>query len=228
MGEMPMPGGWTMSMAWIRMPGQTWPGAAASFLGAWVAMMVAMMLPSLVPMLWRYRQAVGRTDEMRLAWLTAVVGVGYFFVWTLFGMTAFPLGVGLAALEMQHPALARTVPIAIGMVVLMAGAFQLTACKARHLAYCSEAPGPVHMLLADARTAWRQGLRLGRRCSQCCVGLMAILLVIGVMNLRSMAVVAIAITAERLAPAGERVARATGAVVVGVGLFLIARAAGFG
>jgi hypothetical protein len=40
MGEMPMTGGWTMSMAWIRMPGQTWPGAAASFLGRWVVMMV--------------------------------------------------------------------------------------------------------------------------------------------------------------------------------------------
>src|SRR5512139_466229 len=60
MGEMPMPGGWTMSMAWMRMPGQTWPGVAASFLGMWVVMMVAMMLPSLVPMLWRYRDAVGR------------------------------------------------------------------------------------------------------------------------------------------------------------------------
>jgi len=40
-----MPGGWTMAMAWTRMPGQTWPGAAASFLGMWVVMMVAMMLP---------------------------------------------------------------------------------------------------------------------------------------------------------------------------------------
>src|ERR1700720_1117921 len=39
MGEMPMPGGWTMSMAWMRMPGQTWPGAAASFLGMWGVMM---------------------------------------------------------------------------------------------------------------------------------------------------------------------------------------------
>ena len=55
MGEMPMPGGWTMSMAWMRMPGQTWTGAAASFLGMWIVMMVAMMLPSLVPMLWRRR-----------------------------------------------------------------------------------------------------------------------------------------------------------------------------
>src|SRR5438093_13144788 len=57
MGGMPMPGGWTMSMAWMRMSGQTWPRAAASFLGMWVVMMVAMMLPSLVPMLWRYREA---------------------------------------------------------------------------------------------------------------------------------------------------------------------------
>jgi predicted metal-binding membrane protein len=77
MGEMPMPGGWTMSMAWMPMPGQTWPGAAASFLGMWVVMMVAMMLPSLVPTLWRYRQAVGRTSETRLGRLTALVGVGY-------------------------------------------------------------------------------------------------------------------------------------------------------
>jgi len=106
MGGMPMPGGWTMSMAWMRMPGQTWPGAAASFLGMWVVMMVAMMLPSLVPMLLRYRQAVGRTGDTRLDWLTAVLSAGYFFVWTVFGMAAFPLGVALAAIEMQLPALA--------------------------------------------------------------------------------------------------------------------------
>src|SRR6266513_2659935 len=96
MGGMPMPGGWTMSMAWMRMPGQTWPGAAASFLGMWIVMMVAMMLPALVPMLWRYRQAVGRTGETRLGWLTALVGVGYFFVWIVFGMAAFRLGIALA------------------------------------------------------------------------------------------------------------------------------------
>jgi predicted metal-binding membrane protein len=57
---------------------------------------------------------------------------------------------------------------------------------------------------------------------------MAILLVIGVMDLRAMAVVAAAVTVERLAPDGERVARVLGAVIVGRGLFLIARAAGLG
>src|SRR6476659_6048394 len=88
---MPMPGESPMSMTWMPMPGQTWPGAAASFLGMWVVMMVAMMLPSLVPMLWRYRQAMGRTGETRVGLLTALVGVGYFFVWTVFGMAAFSL-----------------------------------------------------------------------------------------------------------------------------------------
>jgi predicted metal-binding membrane protein len=228
MREMPMPGGWTMSMAWMRMPGQTWPGAAASFLGMWVVMMVAMMLPSLVPMLSCYRRAVRRQCDRRLGRLTALVGVGYFFVWTVFGMAVFPLGVALAAIEMQLPALARAVPIAVGMVVLIAGALQFTAWKAHHLACCRDASGHGRMLSPDAGTAWRHGLRLGLHCGQCCFGLMAILMVIGVMDLRAMALVAAAIAIERLAPAGERVARTIGAVAVGIGLCLIARAAGLG
>ena len=223
-----MPSGWTMSMAWMRMPGQTWPGAAASFLGMWIVMMVAMMLPSLAVMLWRYREAVGRIRETRLGGLTALAGAGYFFVWAAFGMAAFPLGMALAEIEMQQPALARAVPVAIGVVVLIAGVVQLTAWKARHLACCRVAPGRGRTLPADAGTAWRHGLRLGLHCSRCCAGLIAILLVIGVMDLRAMAVAAAAITGERLAPAGERVARAIGVGVVGTGLILIARAAGFG
>jgi predicted metal-binding membrane protein len=228
MGGRPMPGGWTLSMVWIRMPGQTWPGAAASFLGMWIVMMAAMMLPSLAPMLSRYRQAVGRTGETRLGRLTALVGVGYFFVWTMFGMAAFPLGVALAAVQMQHPAVARAVPIAVGVAVLIAGSVQLSAWKARHLACCREAPGRRRTLPVNTGTAWRYGLRLGLHCSHSSAGLIAILLVIGVMDLRAMAVVTAAITVERLAPAGERVARAIGAVVVGAGLLQIARAAGLG
>jgi predicted metal-binding membrane protein len=226
--DMPMPGGWTMSMAWMRMPGQTWPGAAASFLGMWIVMMVAMMLPSLVPMLWRYRQAVARSSETRLGRLTVLVGAGYFFIWTMFGVAAFPLGVALAALEMQLPALSRAVPFSVGVIVLLAGALQFTAWKTRQLACCREAPGPGRTLPADPVTAWRHGLQLGLHCIRCCAGLMAILLVIGVMDLRAMAVVAAAITVERLAPAGARVARAIGAVAIAAGLFLIARAAGLG
>jgi predicted metal-binding membrane protein len=79
---------------------------------------------------------------------------------------------------------------------------------------------------ADAATAWRHGVRLGLHCSHCCANLMAILFVLGVMDLRAMAVVTAAITAERLLPAGERVGRAIGAIVLGAGLVLIARADG--
>lgn len=223
-----MPGGWTMSMAWMRMPGQTWPAATASFLGMWVVMMVAMMLPALVPMLQRYRQALGRTGGTRRGRLTTLVGVGYFFVWAVFGLVAFPLGAALAAIEMRQQALARAVPIAVGVVVLISGSLQLTAWKARHIACCREAPGRGRPLPADAGTAWRHGVRLGLQCGHCCAHLMVILLVLGIMDLGAMAVVTAAITVERLAPAGERVARALGAVAIGAGLFLIARAAGLG
>lgn len=227
-GAMRMAGGWTMSMAWMRMPGQTWSGAAASFLGMWVVMMVAMMLPSLIPMLMRYRRAVGKRAGPHLGRLTALVGVGYFFVWTLFGVAVFPLGVALAEIAMRQPALARAVPIAVGGVVLIAGALQFTAWKARHLACCRDGTGHGRALPPDAAMAWRHGLRLGLHCCYCCAGPTAVLLVIGVMDLRAMAVVTAAITLERLAPAGERIARATGAVAVLAGLVLIAQAVRLG
>lgn len=154
--------------------------------------------------------------------------VGYFFVWTVLGVATFPLGVALAAAEMKQPMLARAVPIAVGVVVLVAGNLQFTAWKARHLACCREAALRDRTLPAHAGTAWRIGLRLGLDCSRCCAGLMAIPLVIGVMDLPTMAVAAVAITAERLAPTGERVAQAIGAVAVGAGVCLIARATWLG
>jgi predicted metal-binding membrane protein len=226
MGGMPMPGGWTMSMTW--MPGQTWPVTAASFLGMWVVMMMAMMLPSLVPMLRRYRQAVGSAEEARIGRLTALVGVAYFLVWAVFGMAAFPLGIMLAAIEMEQPVLARAAPIAAGLVVLLAGLLQFTRWKKHYLDSCREAPGSGCALLADPGTAWRHGLRLGLHCTLCCVGLMAILLVMGVMNLGAMAIVGAVITMERLGPASRRIVRAIGVIIVGAGLFLIARAAWLG
>jgi predicted metal-binding membrane protein len=217
MGEMPM--------IWMRMPGQTWAAAETSFIGMWIVMMVAMMLPCLIPTLWRYRQAIANAGKGRLASLTALVGVGYFLVWALFGMIVFPVGVTLMAVEIQHSALARAVPIATGVLVLIAGVVQFTAWKARQLACCRAAPGRVHRLPADAGTAWRYGLHLGLHCSACCAALMVILLVLGIMDLRLMTAVTVATTLERLAPAGERVARGIGTLVVGAGIFLIARAA---
>lgn len=223
-GGMPMPGGWTMSMMWRPMYGQTWSVVAASFLGMWSVMMAAMMLPSLAPALWRYRRALGRTGDMRTAVPTMLMGTGYFLVWIASGLAVFPLGVALTAAEMRWPALARAVPAAVGVVLLTAGALQFSAWKVRHLACCRAAPGRGRRLPANAGTAWRNGLRLGLHCSCSCVGLTASLLAVGMMDLRAMAVVTVAITAERVAPAGEWVARTIGASAVGAGLLLIANA----
>jgi predicted metal-binding membrane protein len=217
--EMQMPGGWTMSMAWMRMPGQTLAGAAASFLCMWVVMMVAMMLPSVAPVLWRYREANSGP-------LSAVMGAAYFLVWTAIGAVVYPLGAALAAVEMEQPALSRAIPVSAGVVFLIAGALQFTAWKSHHLACCREAPRHGGAVPADVGAAWRHGLRLGLHCSYGCAGLTAILLVSGVMDLRAMAVITAAITAERLAPAADRVARGIGVITVIAGLWLIAQAAG--
>jgi predicted metal-binding membrane protein len=177
-------------------------------------------------MLLRYRHAVGGPGEQRLGRLTTMAGAGYFFIWTAAGAIAFPLGIEVATIEMQNPELARAVPAAVGVVVLIAGALQFTEWKARHLACCRETPECDWKMASDLATAWRHGLRLGIHCAYSCAGLTAILLVIGVMDLRAMAVVGAAVTAERLAPSGVHVARIIGVFVVATGLFLVVRGAG--
>ncbi|HMA52679.1 MAG TPA: DUF2182 domain-containing protein, partial [Magnetospirillaceae bacterium] len=199
MSGMPMPGGWMMSMAWMRMPGQSWFKAAAIFLGMWAVMMVAMMLPSLMPVLRRYRQMVRGSHPDRSA---ALLGAGYFLVWSLLGLAIFPLGVALADLEMRLPALARLVPLAIPLVMLGAGALQFSSWKERQLACCGMVPA--------GGGGFSRGWRLGLHCVLSCAGPTAVLLVLGVMDLKAMALVTAAITLERLAPRGMSAARALG------------------
>jgi predicted metal-binding membrane protein len=214
---MPMPGGWTMSMAWMVMPGQTRLGALVAFIGMWVLMMVAMMLPSLVPMLASYRQTLRAPNRALLDRLTAVAGAGYFLVWALIGVVAYPLGVLLALAEMRWMAVARAVPAATGGVLMIAGCVQLSPSKALWLCRCRDAAGGSDLGVASAGNAWRRGIRFGLDCSLCCSGLMAILLVGGVMDLGVMALVAAAITAERFSPNPRLTARAIGVLVLAAG-----------
>jgi len=176
-------------------------------------------------MLLRYRKAV-QTSAGRLGWLTALVGLGYFLVWTLVGLAVFPLGVELNAILMQHKELSLIVPVAIGIIVLAVGLLQFTDWKLHQLTCCRELPFRGQTAPDDASTAWKHGLHLGIQCSRCSAGLMSILLVIGMMNLFGMAIVAIAITFERLAPASKWVTGTIGTIGIGAGFFLIARAVG--
>jgi predicted metal-binding membrane protein len=227
-GGMPMPGGWTMSMAWMRMPGQSWREAAATFMAMWVVMMAAMMLPSLASMLSSYRRCLRVRGGARLARSSAHAGAGYFFVWAVVGAAVYPLGIGLAAAEMRWSALARGVPLATGFALLLAGGAQLSTWKLRQLGRCRDTLACGGTASGDARAAWRHGLRLGLHCARCCAGLIAALLVAGVMDLRVMAAVTAAITVERVAPWPERSARAIGWLVVAAGVFTIALASSAG
>lgn len=194
---MPMPGGETMS------------GLAS------VLMMAAMMLPSSALMLRRDCEAAAGRGEPRLFRRAAIVGAGYFLVWIAISLALVPIGAVLG----------HVTPIAAGAIVVIAGALQFTSWKARQLAcwheHTTSARGS-----AEARDSetWRHGLRLGLHCARCCGNLMAILLVIGAMDMRAMTIVTAAITAERLAPGGERMARAIGFVVGAAGALEIARA----
>lgn len=222
-GGTPMPGGWTLSALWVPMCGQTWFGAAVSFAGMWNVMMVAMMLPSLAPVLWRYLEAADGPRTARAGGLAALAGAGYFFVWLVVGLLVFAAGAQLAAIANDAPALAHTAPAAAGGVVLTAGVLQFTAWKARWLAGCAAMPSCGTARL-DAQAALRHGVHLGRHCLCCCGNLMAALLAAGVMDRPAMALIATAITAERLLPAGGRVARGIGVVTVVAGAAMIVRA----
>lgn len=229
-GSMPrgmaMPGGWTMSMVWTKMPGQSWPGTIASFMAMWTIMMVAMMLPSLASTLSSYRRSIHGTDDSRLGQLTLLAGAGYFFVWAVFGAAAFALGTSLAAVEMRWQVLARFVPTATGAVLLLAGCVQLTAWKARQLGRCRDAAACGQPLTADAWSACQHGLSLGIHCGLCCLSFMMILLVTGVMNLGAMAILAVAINVERLVPRPARASRATGFVTIAAAIVVVVRAMG--
>lgn len=226
MPGMPMPGGWSMSMTWMRMPGQKWFEAAGSFIGMWSLMMIAMMSPSFASMLWPYRNALDHKLGARNTGLTTLVGLAYISVWILLGIAVYPLGLLLAEAEMRHASLARIIPFVIGAVVFAAGIVQFTSWKADRLDCCLNARLRGCDLPGDPASAWRYGLLLGRRCVLCCANITAVMLAIGVMDLRAMTLVTILITSERLAPEHKRVARVGGAVMVGLGILLVARASG--
>jgi len=207
-----------MPMCSVRsFSGQTLPSHAFEFLAMWLMMSTAMMLPSLLPSLWRYRRSVAAATAAQLDALTMCVGLGYFFAWMAAGVLAF------AASDLID-AQRRDVPMLTGAIVLIAGVLQFGAWKARHLACCRAAPKCCETLHATAQSAWRHGVRLGWHCVHCCFGLTVALLAIGMMDLRAMALVTIAISAERLAPNAQRVARFIGVVLIAMGALMIAHA----
>jgi predicted metal-binding membrane protein len=220
MGQLPMAGGWALSSMWMPMCGQGWVDAAASFVGMWAVMMVAMMLPSLAPMLSRVQGAHARRGAAGAGASVAWTGAGYLVVWCALGLLVFALGAALAQVALRMPEVARAAPSASAVVVLLAGASQFSQWKSGHLACISQRMWCTALPLG-AHAAWRQGVRLGLHCCRSCAGLTAVLLVHGVMDLHAMGIVTAAITAERLAPAALRMPRVIGWGLIGIGLHML-------
>lgn len=215
---MPMPGGWTMSMMWMKMPGQSWPGAAGSFLFMWTVMMAAMMLPCLAPMLIDYRRSTD--DAPRVGARTVGVGLGYFVFWALLGLIAYVAGVATACAQMRWTGLSIATPLATAAIVVLTGIVQLSSWKGRQLDHC-RAGDRCH---CPARGAFPHGLRLGVDCAACCLGYMLLLLVTDVMSLTIMAILTVAISAERLLPNPPLIARLAGVATTAAGVVMLVRA----
>jgi predicted metal-binding membrane protein len=198
--EMEMPGGWTMSMMWMRMPGQIWFASSINFLFMWLAMMVAMMMPSALPMFLKTRR-----QWASLCYMAS----GYFAIWLAAGVGVYALGVAFAAAAMRSQLFSRAVPLLSGVLLIGAGAIQFTRWKMRHLLRC-RSPFGCAISCPQHETSFWLGCKQGAACCVCCVAPMTIQLALGIMNPLVMIVVAIVIAAEKLLPRPAIIARLVG------------------
>ena len=177
----------------------------------WWVMMVAMMTPAAAPLVLLHGLVLRHHGQLTLA-PALVLLAGYLAVWLLFALAAAALqkaleGAGLLSAMMlwSHSALLSAA------VLAAAGAYQLSPLKHACLGQCR---APARFLAAHARPglagSFSLGLQHGAFCLGCCWLLMALLFVGGIMNLAWIAVLSLLVLVERLLPAGDRVARATG------------------
>lgn len=196
------------SVAWIvtveRMRGMdegpgTDLGGLGWYLGIWVTMTAAMMLPTAVPHVARLARALP-------------FAIGYLAVWTVFGLAAYGLYELASSLETGWLAWDEAGPYAAGGLVVVAGLYELTPLKRRSLRRCRSTHRDVG--------AFGSGLRHGLDCVGCSGGLMVVLFAVGVMSLVWMAVVAAAIFAEKILPQGQRLSRAIAVALLVLGIWI--------
>ena len=191
-------------------------GALGWFVGIWIVMMAAMMLPAVSPTVALY----GRMTRRRgLARPLAFAG-GYLVVWGAAGIGAYGLyALGRHALGAQLAWHAGGRWLA-GGVLAVAALYELTPLKNVCLGKCRS---PFAFLLGTWRDGVRGGFAMGTRhaawCAGCCWALMCALFALGVMSILWMGVVAGLITVEKVLP-WRRVA------VWSVSVLLLALAAG--
>ncbi|MBX6763901.1 MAG: DUF2182 domain-containing protein [Rubrobacteraceae bacterium] len=213
-----------MEMAMPRM--QAWEIAdfVLTFV-MWAVMMVAMMMPSAAPMVLMFAKLNRRRQEQQQVPYvsTGVFLLGYLVVWAGFAALATTAQWGLHAAALLSPMMASTSPILGGVLLLAAGVYQWTPLKHACLRHCRSPLGFVLNEWREGRWgAFLMGLKHGGYCTGCCWFLMALLFVAGVMNLLWVAAISGFVLLEKVAPAGHRVSRVAGVVLVGWGAWMVA------
>jgi predicted metal-binding membrane protein len=221
-----------MDMSGMNMPGMMAPGIApwspADFLfmfAMWAVMMVGMMLPSVAPMVLLYAR-VGRSalEHGKPFAATSWFAAGYVLSWTGFALLATGAQWGLEQAAVLSPA-TMTIGHTLGGVILIAvGAYQFTPLKEACLSQCQ---APLVFIQRhggfqrDASGALRLGLEHGLYCIGCCWALMALLFVVGVMNILWIAAIAVFVLVEKLVPAHRILSRAAGAALMVGGAWML-------
>jgi predicted metal-binding membrane protein len=192
----------------------------------WWVMMIGMMVPSAMPMILIFA-AVNRSRRARGSPIvpTAVFAAGYLVAWAVFGLAATFAEWGLEQVALISPSTESVGPRLGAGIVIAAGVYQLTPLKNACLAHCRAPLGFVlnHWREGAAGAVW-MGLEHGLYCLGCCWVLMALLFAVGVMNLLWMAVLTAFVLVEKLFPAGQWITRASGVLMIGFGVFLLAQA----
>jgi predicted metal-binding membrane protein len=190
-----------------------------AFLASWGIMMTAMMLPSALPMIGLYGAVQrGRAPAGPRGVPVAVFTLAYLAVWAVSGAPGYLAHTLFMALS--PPAFAY----GIALILLAAGGFQFSPLKRACLQACRS---PLGFLLSHWRPGLRGSLALGWShavyCLGCCWALMVVLVAAGAMGLAWVLLIAAVVSAEKLLPAGERIARATGVALVLLGVAVVLR-----
>ena len=189
-------------------------GGLGWFIGVWVTMMAAMMLPSVAPVALASARIGAQHREQRAA-APAQFVLGYLAAWTAGGLLGYAIVEGARALDLGFLAWDEAGRFVAAGVILVAALYQLAPLKDRCLRRCRMPllpdpwrPGVVGPL--------RTGIEFGVACVGCCWALMAALLALGVMSVGWMAFIAALIAAEKLLPSPRRVVSRGVAVVLAV------------
>ena len=201
--------------------------AAASAM--WVAMAFAMMLPAGAPLLATYLDISGAAKLKNMEVVSPVVLIGgYISVWIVFALLATAIQWGLTSFNALSEDLTLLHPVAGGLVMIGAGLWQFTPVKHDCLTKCRR---PFTWFMANWRDdeagVFRLGVEQGIFCLGCCWALMAVMFVVGLMNLAWMAVIAIVMVLEKVIPNPKPLVYGTGVALLLGGAVIAVRGAGF-